>query len=185
MGTKGATGKGLCYSKFITSATCQNSPSKRKVVNSCALVNLNTVFKNKSLKGSVKNASHKNRRVIKTRDTHRIPKNNLVGKDLQLVENMIDGKIRKRLCSAKPNTSNKNQRFNLKNNTDYVELNFVVNDNENDMVEFLVAQTPKSKKIAEDLNRTAELKTKEASKLQLRDFMSKIRLSESEMRLFK
>jgi len=108
-----------------------------------------------------------------------VKRNSIVGKELHLYEGQLNGKFKRRLCSAKPPYSGKTNSWANPEalSLNFEEKNYIVNDTEYDNMQLIVARTPKSTtkyiEFNPDLPRDVE-----NIKTQKEDFLYKIKLPE-------
>lgn len=164
-------------------------------------MDLNGVFRNrKSLNLTTNTAQNRDiqlskagklprdrRDYISVENTKRIKKNSIVGKQLHLFENQIDGRIRKRLCSAKPAGYGKmSDSFQIAAPTplNIIEKNFIVNDAEYDRMQLIIKATPRADIVNEFQTRTG-MNTDIYSPKQPKDFLYKVKLPQNVIKKFK
>ncbi|CAI2375557.1 unnamed protein product [Moneuplotes crassus] len=149
----------VTFKKFTTSA---NSREKQKrIMNSSALVNLNKIIhKKQGLNESMRAPSKCSfttpitkfnltqtcgTKQITAEPSQRIKKNSIIGKELTLYESQLNGRFKKRICSAKPLKRNHrrvySEQFNIPQHSE--DKSYIVNNTEYDQMRLIVNRTPR------------------------------------------
>lgn len=119
-------------------------------------------------------------RITTAYPSKRVKRNSIIGKELLLCEDQLNGKFKRRLCSAKA-PCNKN-KANVKSSVfplNFEEKNYIVNGTEYENIQLIMASSPKSFIQKSKINLSFQSgKDEEENIIKKEDFLYKVQLPE-------